>query len=143
MIFNEPTYDIEQSEWPTIIYTDQPVGQTPTTNTPNQEPVTVTNQIEDGIKIMNEKSEVPCNCVREPCECSAQPFSTASTPPPIVTIQHVYRRVNERDSTPVQSSTNATSKNPAATPEILGLPWYVVAGGAALVLWALSSGGSK
>lgn len=140
MIFNEPNYDIEQSEWPTIIYTDQPVGQTPTTNTPNQEPVTVTDQIEDGIKIMNEKSEVPCNCVREPCECSAQPFSTASTPPPIVTIQHVYRRVNEA---PPEPKSKNQAQTQSATPQMFGLPWYVVAGGAALVLWALNSGGSK
>lgn len=129
----------EPIDWPQIIYNDSPGSVTnveiPDTQTQTSE-----------VNVMNEKSDGVCNCVREPCECSVQPFPSATTPPPLVKMRYVYERINETEQPrPTETktvSTSAATQN-ASTPEILGLPWYVVVGGAALALWMMNSNGGK
>jgi len=99
---------------------------------------------------MNEKSDVPCNCVREPCDCSAKPFPSAEPPPPIVSVRYIYRRLADEQlpaGTQQQAPTTANSSinkiQSTQTAQILGLPWYYVVGGAILAFWAINSNGGK
>jgi hypothetical protein len=146
-------YEIDlPNEWPPIVYDEQtpPVESYPET-TGTQVSRRSESETEAGATIMSNKVDMGvCNCVREPCECSIDPFPSATTPPPIVTVGHVYRRLQERTGSPEQTEKSKRTeteaqKSTTQTPEILGLPWYIVAGGAvvALLIFNDSKSGGK
>lgn len=148
MLFNRER-ETEQlpDEWPPIIFDDRRTGESESPPSPQPSADTTANSGSTTYGgTMNQKIEIPCNCVREPCECSVEPFPSATTPPPIVTIRYITQQLKSEPKASSPGSTSgkaASAANTAATQpqQILGLPWYVVVGGAVLALWMLNSGG--